>query len=204
MKVALSKIKPSPWNPKKAFSVEDRKRLEGNIDKFGFSRALVVCKDYKGGDGFICLDGNTALEILSERGVKSVEIVENEYVKDDRTLKKFITAFDYTRKKYVGSQLIAEIGDAFSSEELKELINFDPSKYDLKVQDIVVDYEEMETEQFFITLPKGTAQSCRRKFKKATPRKSAEKIEAILEKMSDEDVLKAILTFESEKQTESR
>lgn len=205
MKVAISKIKPSPWNPKKEFTTEDRKRLEKSLEEYPGLVRFLVCKDYSGGDGYFCLDGNSRLAIITAKGIKTAEIQIVDQVTDLKSLKKFITIYDYNRKKYKGSAIIDEVGISFSALELQEFINIDLDRYALKDQKIDIEYSEMETKQFFISLPRGIAAKCRRRFKAATPDKNGEKIMTALDKMEDEDIIKAIIMHEEEnKQVKNR
>lgn len=71
-RIALSKLKPSPYNPRKPLKPGSRgwKKLERSIDEFDLVQPLVWNRT----TGHV-VSGHQRLEILRERGVQSVEVV---------------------------------------------------------------------------------------------------------------------------------
>lgn len=196
MQIPLDSIKPSPYSPKKPFIDEEKGKLRNSIKAFGFRGSMIVCPDFRDeGKGFICCDGNSRLEILDELDYKKVNVDIYPDIKDMKTLKKFVIAYDYTKKKYKNDQIkkdIAEIG-----KEVLDLIIFDPGKYDLKEVDTPQLYDDIERVQFFISLPADIVVKARRRFT-SNVSKNGEKFDKTLEKMTDQDIVRAVLLYEFE------
>jgi hypothetical protein len=115
MLVALSDISPSPYNPKEPFTKKQLAALKRNIERYGFLRDLLVCRDFDTGRGYYCLDGHTAIELLKELGRDAVECKVVDRVKDRKTLTEFVTGYAIHKKPLI-SEMYKILGD--SIEEL--------------------------------------------------------------------------------------
>ena len=192
MQLPIDSIKPSPYSPKKPFTGTEKEKLRNSIKTFGFASVMLVCHDFRDGKGFICLDGNSRLELLRELEYKKVDAKVLD-IQDEKTLKKFIIAYDHTRKQYKNDQLkkdIAELGD-----EVLSLIVFDLNKYDLKEVETPQLYDTIDKVQFFISLPAESVAKARKRFT-ANAGKNGEKFDKIMDKMTDQDIVRAVLLYE--------
>jgi hypothetical protein len=153
MLLPLSDIKPSPFNPKKKFTRKQYSALKHCVEKFGFQRSLCVCRDFITGDGFICLDGNTAIQLLSDLGCSETDcrIVEN--VTDEESLKQFVAGYSIN-KEPLYSVFVEELGKI----DFERFTGLSADKYTVEVKidagsvDVTAgDYAAQS--QFFLTLP---------------------------------------------------
>lgn len=195
MQIPLNTIKPSPYSPKKPFTDTEKEKLRNSLKTFGFAGSMIVCPDFQDeGKGFICLDGNSRLELLHELDYKKVDAKVLD-IQDMKTLKKFIIAYDHTKKQYKNDQIkkdIAEIG-----EDILNLIVFDPGKYDLKEVETPQLYDTIDKVQFFISLPAESVAKARKRFT-ANAGKNGEKFDKIMDKMTDQDIVRSVLLYEFE------
>jgi hypothetical protein len=149
MTVKLAEIKPSPYNPKEPLTKKEYSALKRNVEKYGFQRDLLICKDFDTGIGYYCLDGHTALQLFTDLGVMetSCKLVDN--VTDLDTLREFISAWTISKKplyneiyKALGSRMEEIVGQSakFFDGEAKE-------KYEKTLSSAV------HQTQYFLTLP---------------------------------------------------
>ena len=87
---------------------------------------------------------------------------------------------------------IAEIG-----KEVLDLIIFDPGKYDLKEVNTPQLYDDIDRVQFFISLPADIVVKARRRFT-SNVFKNGEKFNKIMDKMTDQDIVRSVLLYEFE------
>jgi hypothetical protein len=99
--VKLQDIHSSPYNPKEPFTKKQIEALKRNIKKFGFARDLVICNDFNTGEGYICLDGNSALDILREMGYEEFSCKIIDKVVDYDALVEFVTAYAISKKPLI-------------------------------------------------------------------------------------------------------
>ena len=93
------------------------------------------------------------------------------------------------------AEVAKEIGVSFSCDEISNFIQFNPVEYELKKQEQTLQYDSFEVEQFFLTLPKGTAGTYRNFFRKASTVENEGKIELLLNKITDEEIITFILGY---------
>lgn len=152
MLIKISQIKPSPYNPKQAFTKKQYEALKRNVLKYGFQRNLLVCRDFDNdGEGYICLDGHTAIELLKDLGKEEVECKLVENVTDRKTLAEFITGYAISKKPLMG-EMYLEVGEQF--EELfgksnKLFEGFKKIDFDFEPKE----REKVEQTSYFLTLP---------------------------------------------------
>ena len=150
MIIKTSEIKPSPYNPKQPFTKKQYTALKRNVEKYGFQRSLLVCKDFdNGGKGYICLDGHTAIKLLEDMGKTEVDCKVVENVVDRKTLDEFITGYAIAKKPLI-NEMYKELGDKFEElfgQSSKVLQGYKEPDYDAIVQD------EVEQTQYFLQLP---------------------------------------------------
>ncbi|MDR2490260.1 MAG: hypothetical protein LBD20_02540 [Spirochaetaceae bacterium] len=205
MLLPLTSLKPSPFNPKKPLTKKQLAALKKNIDTFDFKRSLCVCKDFTGGDGYLVLDGNTALDILKEIGKVEVDCHIVEKVVDKKSLVKFMAGYSIN-KTPLYSEFAIEL-DAIDFPDFTGL-NFSQYSFDIKIDDIDIPNEHDEHDeqsqakksagerqtQFFLTLPPDCIDKLRNFIK--TKAYNANKTEAISQKidaMNDIQFLENIL-----------
>jgi hypothetical protein len=198
--IPLSDIKPSPFNPKKPLTKKRYEALKLCVNKFGFKRSLCICKDFTaggGGDGFICLDGNTAIQLLTELEYSEVkcEIVEN--VTDEESLMQFMAGYSI-RKEPLYSAFAEELGkvdfEAFTG------LSADKYTFDVKIDagGTVDAGDYIAQSQYFLTLPPDCVEKLKaftksRVFKNDNTKALLSKIDAMGETEFLEKLLRVIL-----------
>ena len=141
MLIPLFKIIPSPFNPKKPLAKKQAAALRKNVETFGFQRSPCVCRDfYGGGDGFICLDGNTALDLLRELGKAEIDCYIVEKVTDDKSLKKFMAGYSISREPLY-SEFALELGELDFADFTG--LSFDKYSFDVRIDDIDADMDAL-------------------------------------------------------------
>lgn len=184
MLIQLDEIKPSPYNPKQPLTKKQFTALKKNVEQFGFQRDLLVCKDFNTGEGYICLDGHTALDLLKELGKSEIECKLVENVTDRKSLVKFITGYAISKKplinemfKELGSELEDVFGKASTFFDDVAKINYDDA--DSK------ENQAINQTQYFLTLPV----ECVKKLKGFVRSKAYnnDKYKAICDKIEDAD-----------------
>lgn len=152
MLIQLDDIKPSPYNPKQPLTKKQFAALKKNVEQFGFQRDLLVCRDFNTGEGYICLDGHTALELLRELGRNQVECKVVENVTDRKTLTRFITGYAISKKPLI-NEMFKELGN-----ELEDVFGKSGTFFDEVSKINYSDSESRESQamnqtQYFLTLP---------------------------------------------------
>jgi hypothetical protein len=189
MKIKLSDIKPSPYNPKEPFTKKQLSALKRHVEKHDFLRDLLVCRDFDTGEGFYCLDGHTAIDILKELGREDADCRVVETVTNKEELIEFISGYAISKKplyneiyKSLGARMEEITGKSitFYNEEAKE-------KLEKTVSSAV------HQTQYFLTLP----EDCVSKLKSFVKTKAykANKTEAIAQKidqMNEEQFLENV------------
>lgn len=178
MTVKLSDIKPSPYNPKKPLTKKQYSALKRNVEKYGFQREVLVCRDFDhGGDGYICLDGHTALKLLHDLGKKEIECRLVETVTDLKSLQEFISGWAIQKKPLV-QEIFSVLGDDFEDIFGQSSTFFDS---DEKLSFDISGPDPVEQTQYFLTLPAD----CVRKLKNLTKTKAykLDKYKAIADKI---------------------
>lgn len=190
MTVSISDIRPSPYNPKAPLSKKQYDALKRNVEKYGFQRDLLVCRDFDGGKGYICLDGHTALQLLQDIGRTEVECKLVENVTDRKTLAEFITGYAISKKPLI-SEMFRELGSDF-----EDIFGKSTKCLEFKEPDwegIEKSIERVEQSQYFLSLPadcvkklKGLVRS--KAFKLDAYKSIASKVEAV----EDEEFLERL------------
>jgi hypothetical protein len=151
MILPLAELKPSPFNPKKPLTKKQREALRKNIDTFEFKRSLCVCRDFISGEGYLVLDGNTAIEILAEIGLEQADCHIVDKVTDEKSLQKFMAGYSINKDPIysvfadvLGAEFTAFTGLDFSKYSFAEKIGGTEP-----VNSFLV---EPQT-QYFLTLP---------------------------------------------------
>jgi hypothetical protein len=183
LKIRLDSIKPSPYNPKEPFTKKRYNALRRHVEKHGFLRDLLICKDYDTGEGFYCLDGHTAIELLKDLGNAEADCRLVEGVTDYDSLVEFITGYAISKKPSV-SEIYKAVGD-----RMTELFGVDTKFFQEKTaksvekirQNLENSTEYVKQTQYFLTLPPD----CVQKLKGFTKTKAfkSNKTEAIVEKI---------------------
>lgn len=152
MLIRIEDIKPSPYNPKQPFTKKQYDALKNNVEKYGFQRDLLVCRDFDhGGEGYICLDGHTAIELLKDLGKEEIECKVVDNVVDRKTLVEFISGYAISKKPLV-SQIYNELGEDFESVFGQSATFFEGYKQpDFESISNVI--EDVKQTQYFLTLP---------------------------------------------------
>ena len=184
MLINIADIRASFFNPKKGLSKKEFNALKRSVEKFGFARSLIVCNDFEGKNKYICLDGHTALDLLSEMGVESVEcqIVEN--VKDEKSLKEFIAGYSI-RKEPLYYEMYKELGADFESIVGKSITTIEEvyNEKTQRVNDFLrEDIGEITT--YIMTLKADTVKRIKSKLRK---NKKIEKDERLLQEIDKID-----------------
>ena len=128
MLIPLEQIKPSPFNPKAPFTRKQLAALKKGIKTYGFKRSLCVCKDFESGEGFYALDGNTAIELLAEAGIKEIDCHIVEKVTDEKSLKRFMAAYSINKKPLYG-----EFASALGKIDFSEFTGLDFGKFSFDI-----------------------------------------------------------------------
>jgi hypothetical protein len=189
MTLRLNEIKPSPYNPKKPLSKKEYKALLRNVEKYGFQRDLLVCRDYRGGDGYICLDGHTAVELHKSLGKETAECRLVETVTDENSLVEFMTGW------MVGKQpLLYEIYQK-TGERIEELLGVSSKNLQDTIQEAAkTTAEAIAQTQYFLTLPPDCVSKLKAFVKtKAYKAGKTEAIAAKIDAMNDTIFLENIL-----------
>jgi len=201
LKVPLDSIKPSPYNPKEPFTKKQLNAIKRHIAEFGFPRDLLICKNYDTGEGFYCLDGNTALDLHRELGWTEAECkppIEN--VTDYDSLVRFITGWAISKKPIV-SEIYKALG-----ERMTELYGADTKFFQEKIAQTAEKVqkaneliaENVTQTQYFLTLPPDCVQKLKgfvktKAFKSNKTEAIVEKIESMNEQRFLENLLQIIL-----------
>lgn len=152
MLVAIRDIRPSPYNPKQEFTKSQYNAFKKAVNTFGFVRDLLVCYDYENINKYICLDGHTAIEVLKELNIESIECKIVDKVKDYDSLVRFITSYSIAKKPLV-SVMYSILG-----EELRDLIGKSTNSLIVKDVDKAIaetkkQQEELQAQtSYFLTL----------------------------------------------------
>jgi hypothetical protein len=196
--VALSEIKPSPFNPKKPFTKKRYAALLNCVKKFGFQRSLCVCRDFLSGGGFICLDGNTALSLLADLGYSETECNVVENVTDEKTLRQFMAGYSVSKEP-----LYNVFADELGKADFEAFTGLSADKY---MPDIRIDAGSSEISaenylapsQCFLTLPPVCFDKLRsftktRAFKCDKTEALINKIDSVPEKVFLEKLMRIIM-----------
>jgi hypothetical protein len=152
MLIKITDIKPSPYNPKQPLTKKQYEALKRNVEKYGFQRDLLVCKDFNnGGEGYICLDGHTAIELLRDLGREEVDCKVVDNVKDRRTLTEFITGYAISKKPLI-NEMYKELGSDFE-ELFGKSVTFIEGYKQPDFDEIKNQKMEVEQTSYFLTLP---------------------------------------------------
>ena len=198
MLVKISDIKPSPYNPKQPLTKKQYEALKRNVEKYGFQRDLLVCKDFNNnGNGFICLDGHTAIELLRDLGKEEIECKLVENVVNRKTLTEFITGYAISKKPLI-SEMYKELGSDFEElfgKSTKFLEGYKQPDFSA----IINKTEEVEQTQYFLNLPADCVKKikgfCKTKaFKFDKHQAIAEKIESIDEEFFLEKLFEVLFS----------
>jgi len=216
--ISLSELKPSPWNPKKPFTKKQLAAIKKGIAKFGWKRSLCVCRDFQAGEGYLVLDGNDAIKILSELKYKEVDCHVVENVTDEQTLQQFMGVYSINKQP-----LYSEFASALGEVDFAEFTGLDYSKFsfDVKIDDLglgsignITETEEEEKKeawggkeaesgtvgqtQYFLTLPPDCVEKLKgfvktKAYKAGKTEAIAKKIDAMNDNQFLENVLQIIL-----------
>lgn len=198
MIIKTSEIKPSPYNPKQPFTKKQYTALKRNVEKYGFQRSLLVCRDFDNdGKGYICLDGHTAIKLLEDMGKTEVDCKLVENVVDRKTLDEFITGYAISKKPLI-NEMYKELGDKFEElfgQSSKALQGYKEPDYDAIIQD------EVEQTQYFLQLPSDCVKKLKafvrsKAFKLDKYKAITSKIEDMEEEMFLEKIFEAIFLDE--------
>lgn len=196
MTVKISDIRPSPYNPKAPLSKKQYEALKRNVEKYGFQRDLLVCRDFEGGGGFICLDGHTALQLLQDIGRSEVECKLVENVTDRKSLAEFITGYAISKKPLI-SEMFRELGNEFEDifGKSTKYLEFKEPDWD----GLEKSMEKIEQTQYFLSLPadcvrklKGLVRS--KAFKLDSYKSIASKIDAVEDETFLERLFEALFS----------
>lgn len=180
MIVKISDIRPSPYNPKQPLTKKQYEALKRNVEKYGFQRDLLVCRDFNNnGKGYICLDGHTAIELLKDLGKEEAECKLVENVVDRKTLSEFITGYAISKKPLI-NEMYKELGSEFE-ELFGKSVTFLEGYKQPDFSSIMNKAEQVEQTQYFLTLPAD----CVRKLKGFCKTKAfkADKYQAVADKI---------------------
>ena len=184
MKVPLDSIKPSPYNPKEPFTKKQYEALKRHVGKHGFLRDLLICRNFDTGEGFYCLDGNTAIDLHRDLGWTEADCKPPvESITDYDSLVEFMVRYSVSKKPLV-SEIYKAVG-----ERMSELYGKDATFYKDKTAENIQKIREniqnaaetVKQSQYFLTLPPD----CVQKLKGFVKTKSfkSNKTEAIVEKI---------------------
>lgn len=183
MLIQLKDIKPSPYNPKQPLTKKQFNALKRNVEKYGFQRDLLVCKDFNsGGIGYICLDGHTAIQLLEELGKTETECKVVENVKNEKTLKEFITGYAISKKPLI-NEMFKELGS-----DLEDIFGKTTTFYDAVSKLDFTDENQdnaINQKQYFLTLPPDTIKKLKSFIK--TKAFKEDKTKAICDKIENVD-----------------
>ncbi|GHU93791.1 hypothetical protein FACS189479_05700 [Spirochaetia bacterium] len=206
MLLALSDIKPSPFNPKKPLTKKQYNAVKKCVNEFDFKRSLCVCKDFVSGEGYLCLDGNTALEILAAIGKKKVDCHIVDKVTDRKSLARFMAGYSIN-KEPIYSEFAAELGnidfeeftglsfDKFSFEDIID--NFDTTAIEADFGDESDNAQGKS--QHFLTLPQGAIDEVKSLVRsKAYKQDGGKAIVDKIDKLDETALLEAIFTAAGE------
>ncbi|GHV82127.1 hypothetical protein AGMMS49991_06850 [Spirochaetia bacterium] len=206
MLLPLSDIKPSPFNPKKPLTKKQYNAVKKGVEQFGFQRSLCVCKDFDGGNGYICLDGNTALAILADIGKKKVDCHIVDKVTDRKSLAQFMAAYSIN-KEPIYSEFAVELEsidfeeftglsfDKFSFEDIID--NFDTTAIEADFGDEANNAQGKS--QHFLTLPQGAIDEVKSLVRsKAYKQNGGKAIVDKIDKLDETALLEAIFTAAGE------
>lgn len=154
MLVKISQIKPSPYNPKQLLTKRQYEALKRNVQKYGFQRDLLVCRDFNNnGEGYICLDGHTALELLKDLGREEVDCKLVENVTDRKSLTEFITGYAISKKPLI-NEMYMELGAEFEEIFGRAATFLEGYKQpDFEALNVQRNTEIAEQTSYFLTLP---------------------------------------------------
>ena len=142
MIIKISDIRPSPYNPKQAFTKSQYNAFKKAVNTYGFVRDLLVCKDYENINKYICLDGHSALEVLKDLNITEIECKVVEKVKDYDSLVRFITTYSIHKKPLI-STMYSVLG-----EELSDLIGRSTKSIAIKDIDKSIDEQKKKNEEY--------------------------------------------------------
>jgi hypothetical protein len=201
MLIALSDIAASPYNPKEPFTKKQLAALKRSIERYGFLRDLLVCRNFDTGRGYYCLDGHTAVDLLAELGRDSVECRTVENVIDRESLIEFITGYAIHKKPLINEMykiLGARIEEIYgkTAKFYDETGKTEAILSSLKENTGGVNYSRQT--QYFLTLPEDCVPKlkafCKTKaFKADKTQAVVEKIDAMNEKLFLENLFQIIL-----------
>lgn len=184
MIVKISDIRPSPYNPKQPLTKKQYEALKRNVEKYGFQRDLLVCRDFNNnGKGYICLDGHTAIDLLKDLGKEETECKLVENVVDRKTLSEFITGYAISKKPLI-NEMYKELGSEFE-ELFGKSVTFLEGCKQPDFSSIMNKAEQVEQTHYFLTMPAD----CVKKLKGFCKTKAfkADKYQAIADKIESVD-----------------
>lgn len=152
MLVSVNDIRPSPYNPKQEFTKSQYTAFKKAVNTYGFVRDILICYDYENIAKYICLDGHSALEVLKDLNIETVECRIVDKVKDYNSLVRFITTYSISKKPLI-SVMYSILGD-----ELRDLIGKSTSSLVVKNIDKAIEEAKQRNEQlqqqtsYFLTL----------------------------------------------------
>jgi len=200
LKIPLDSIKPSPYNPKEPFTQKQYNALKRHVEKHGFLRDLLICNNFDTGEGFYCLDGNTAINLLRDIGRTEADCRLAEQVTDYDSLVEFITGYAISKKPIV-SEIYKAVG-----ERMSELYGKDTTFYKDKTAENVQKIREniknasenVKQSQYFLTLPPDCVQKLKgfvktKAFKSNKTEAISEKIDSMNEQQFLENLFQIIL-----------
>jgi len=200
LKVRLDSIKPSPYNPKEPFTKKKYNALKRHIEKYGFLRDLLICKNFDTGEGFYCLDGHTATDILKDLGRTEADCTEVENVTNKDELIEFITGYAISKKPIV-SEIYKTLG-----KRMTELYGVDAKFFQDKIAETAEKLhtarekigENIKQTQYFLTLPPDCVQKLKgfvktKAYKNNKTEAIAEKIDSMNEQKFLENLFQIIL-----------
>ena len=200
MKVPLDSIKPSPYNPKEPFTKKQYEAFKTSVKEYGFLRDLLICRNFDTGDGFYCLDGNTAINLLWDIGRTEADCRLVESVTDYDSLVEFVTGYAISKKPIV-SEIYKALG-----ERMTELYGADTKFFQEKMVETAEKVqkanetiaENVLQTQYFLTLPPDCVQKLKgfvktKSFKTNKTEAIAEKIDSMNEQQFLENLFQIIL-----------
>jgi len=201
LKVPLDSIKPSPYNPKEPFTKKQYEALKRHVGKHGFLRDLLICRNFDAGEGFYCLDGNTAIKLHRDLGWTEADCKPPiESVTDYDSLVEFVTGYAISKKPIV-SEIYKALG-----ERMTELYGADTKFFQEKIAETAEKVqkanetiaENVLQTQYFLTLPPDCVQKLKgfvrtKAFKSNKTEAIAEKIDSMDEQQFLENLFQIIL-----------
>lgn len=183
MLVAIKDIRKSPYNPKQSFTKSQYNAFKKAVKTFGFVRDLLICKDYENINRYICLDGHSAIEVLTDLQISEVECKVVETVKDYDSLVRFITSYSISKKPLV-SKMYEELGDELSELIGKSTKNLIVKNIDESIRQQQARNDSMiEQTSYFLTLAPDTVKNLKSFVKTKAYKINPE--HAIMDKIND-------------------